>query len=110
MRLTRNEKRIEWKARYDAWNASGLSVAEWCREQDISQSQMYYWIRSFEDAQASKSDTETQWLAVDCIDEPLNFRSGDPVFIHFDSMSIEVRQGTDMALLTDVVDVLRNRC
>ena len=27
-------KRIEWKARYDAWEASGLSAAEWCRNED----------------------------------------------------------------------------
>ncbi|GEM_PF-4484671 len=29
--------------------------------------------------------------------EPVNFRSNDSVLIHFDSMTIEVRQGTDMA-------------
>jgi transposase-like protein len=108
--MTRTEKRIEWKKKIDAWKASDLSVAAWCRAQDINPSQMYYWIRSFQDDKASKPAKETQWLTVDMKEEPLNFRSDDPVLIHFDSMSIEVRQGTDLALLSDVMDVLQNRC
>ncbi len=108
--MTRTEKRIEWKARIDAWKASGLSAAAWCREQDVNSSQMYYWIRSLNDNKADYPTSETQWLTVDMKEEPLTFHSGDPVLIHIDSMSIEVRQGTNMALLSDVMDVLRNRC
>lgn len=108
--MTLSEKRIEWKSRFDAWKASGLSIAAWCREQGIKKSQMYYWIRSFADNNSTDRAPETQWLTVDMEEEPLNFRSSDSVLIHFDSMSIEVRQGTDMALLADVVDVLKNRC
>lgn len=108
--MTRTEKRIEWKARIDAWKASGLSAAAWCREQDVIPSQMYYWIRSLNDNKADHPTSETQWLTVDMKEEPLNFHSGDPVLIHIDSMSIEVRQGTDMELLSNVMDLLRNRC
>jgi|SRR5690625_1686178 len=108
--MTRTEKRIEWKAKIDAWKSSELSAAAWCREQGVNPSQMYYWIRNFEDDKATDSARETQWLTVDMKEESLNFRLGDPVLIHFDSMSIEVRQGTDMALLSDVMDVLQNRC
>lgn len=106
--MTHSEKRIEWKARFDAWKTSGLSAAAWCREQGIKTSQMYYWIRNFEDDKPSDFVHETQWMTVD-MEEPLNFRSNDSVLIHFDSMTIEVRQRTNMALLSDVVDVL-NRC
>lgn len=110
--MTRTEKRIEWKARIDAWKASELSAAAWCRAQGINLPQMYYWIRNFEveGDNATNSAPETEWLTVDMKKESLNFRSVDPVLIHFDSMSIEVRQRTDMALLSDVMDVLQNRC
>ncbi|WP_425319484.1 IS66 family insertion sequence element accessory protein TnpA [Sutcliffiella cohnii] len=30
--MTQTDKRIEWKARFDAWKESGLNVAQWCRE------------------------------------------------------------------------------
>nr|WP_077296646.1 hypothetical protein [Virgibacillus pantothenticus] len=72
---------------------------------------MYYWIRSLNDNKADDPASETEWLTVDMNEaEPLNFLSGYLVLIHFDSMSIEVRPGTDMALLSDVMEVLRNRC
>uniref|UniRef100_UPI00387E0B35 IS66 family insertion sequence element accessory protein TnpA n=1 Tax=Tigheibacillus jepli TaxID=3035914 RepID=UPI00387E0B35 len=40
------DKRIECKTRYDAWKTSGLSASEWCRQQEIKNRQMYYWINS----------------------------------------------------------------
>ncbi|WP_404997151.1 IS66 family insertion sequence element accessory protein TnpA [Caldifermentibacillus hisashii] len=30
---TLKEKRIEWKARYDAWEKSGQSTSAWCQDQ-----------------------------------------------------------------------------
>ena len=33
--MTKAEKRIEWKARFDVWKVSGLMVAEWCREEGV---------------------------------------------------------------------------
>ncbi|WP_336253683.1 hypothetical protein [Oceanobacillus sp. SE10311] len=70
---------------------------------------MYNWIRSLNDNKADHPTSETQWLTVDKKEEPLNFHSGDPVLIHFDSMSIKIRQRTDRALLSDVMDVIRNQ-
>lgn len=45
--MSDTEKRMEWETRVDAWQTSGLSAAEWCRNQDIKVNQMYYWIRKF---------------------------------------------------------------
>ena len=103
--MTKSEKRIEWKTRFDAWKASDLSVAQWCREEGIKDHQMYYWIRRFQDDKESKS--EVQWLAVDMETESTGYRSEESVFIHVGQVSIEVRSGTNMALLADVVQVLQ---
>jgi transposase-like protein len=105
--MTKADKRIEWKAKFDAWKASGLSVAAWCREQEINTPQMYYWVRNFDDEQASVHRTDTQWLTVNMKDEPTNHPGQEPVFIHFGKISVEVRQGANMELLTDVVRVLK---
>lgn len=108
--MTKAEKRIEWKTRFDDWKASGLSVAAWCREQEVNKPQMYYWIRTFEEDKTPDQETDTQWLTIDVKDETTALRSEEPVIIHFGSMSIEVRPGTNMALLSDVVNVLRSQC
>jgi len=34
--MTGTEKRIEWKAKIDAWKASELSAPAWCRSQGIN--------------------------------------------------------------------------
>lgn len=40
--MTLKEKRIEWKARYDAWKESEQSIAEWCRDQAYMKSPSEY--------------------------------------------------------------------
>ena len=106
--MTKAEKRIEWKARFDAWKASGLSVAEWCRDKDLKKHQMYYWIRQFEDdSDPIETNQEVQWLAVDMESESTGHRNEESVFIHVGQLSVEVRPGANMELLSDVVQVLQ---
>lgn len=102
------EKRREWKERYDNWKQSGSSVAGWCREQGLKVHQMYYWVQKFEQKTPVEDDAvNTQWLAVNMKDEPEAAMGGAVVFIHFGDISVEVRPGADMALLSDVAHVLQ---
>lgn len=39
-----------------------------------------------------------------------NFIDAGAVFIHFDSISVEVCLGTNMTVISDVVDLLRKSC
>lgn len=105
------DKRIEWKARYDAWEASGLSAAEWCRNEEVNKHQMYYWIRKFKVDGASKHEPQsgTKWLAVNMKGAPAVHSDDESVFIHVGTLSVEVRPGTDMELLSRVVHVLKNQ-
>lgn len=103
------DKRIEWKERYDAWKASGLTVAAWCREQGVNIHQMYYWVRNFADDETGVQGAETQWLTVNMKDEPTIHTGQEPVFIHFGPISVEVRPGANMAVLSDVVHMLQKQ-
>lgn len=111
--MTQRDKRIEWESRYDAWKESGLSVAAWCREQSLKEHQMYYWIRKIEDRDAQPQQKEppiTSWMPVQ-LDYPIADGIDDgAVFIHFDSISVEVRPGTNMTVVSDVVNLLRKPC
>jgi|SRR5690625_902948 len=110
--MTQSDKRITWKSRFEAWKASGLSAAAWCREQDVKVHQMYYWIQKFEDdGEAFEEEaTGTKWLPIQ-VDYPSATNEGEaPVFIHFGSLSVEVRPGANMSVLSDVVDLLRKPC
>jgi len=108
--MTLKDKRIEWKTRYDSWKASGQGIAEWCRDQDIKVHQMYYWVRRFERDMISPEPktSETQWLAVQVEDDMLSSEGQDPIFIHFGAISVEVRPGANVGLLSDIIHVLRS--
>lgn len=108
--MTLKDKRIEWKARYDAWKESGQSVAEWCRTQEIKVHQMYYWVQRFENNEVSPEPEPTQWLAVQVDDETIASEGKGPIFIHFDAISVEVRPGANVGLLSDIIHVLQNQC
>jgi hypothetical protein len=110
MHLNQAEKRIEWQDRIHAWKTSGFGVAEWCREQDLAVHQMYYWIKKFKQDEFTSGLSETQWVTVNLKEKAQLTEMGEPVFIHFDSISIEVREGTSMNLVSDIVQVLQDQC
>lgn len=39
----RRHVREKWEALMQDWQASRLSVTEWCRQKDIQYHQFYYW-------------------------------------------------------------------
>ncbi|WP_144463764.1 IS66 family insertion sequence element accessory protein TnpA [Siminovitchia fortis] len=109
--MTLKDKRIEWKARYYAWKESGQSVAKWCRDQEIQVHQMYYWVRQFKRGGGSEeTSAQTQWLTVQVDEEALPSSGQGPILLHFGAISVEVRTGANMGLLSDVVHVLQSQC
>src|SRR5699024_12591522 len=104
------DKRIEWKSRYDAWKTSGLIAAEWSRINDVKIHQMYYWIRKFREEEISTNEHQSKWLTVDVQEISSHDTGQESVLIHYGALSIEVRPGTDLKLLSDVVRVIQNTC
>lgn len=110
--MTQNNNRIKWESRYDAWKDSGLNVAAWCREHDVSDKQMYYWIRKLEnrDAQPEQQRSITSWMPMQ-LDSPITDNVDETaVFIHFDSISVEVRPGASMTVVSSVLSLLQKPC
>lgn len=45
--LNKSIRRQEWKIAVEEWQASGLSIREWCQRQDIADSTFHYWKKLF---------------------------------------------------------------
>ena len=103
------DKRTEWKTRFEAWQASGISAAEWYREQDIKVHQMYYWMRKFKRESLSDPTSGTRWLTVNMQDLPTDSTDQAAVLIHVGTMSLEVRPGTNMELFSKVMRIVQNQ-
>jgi len=106
--MTKSPKRIEWEARLQDWKDSGLSKAEWCRDNGYKEHQMYYWIQRIYKPEV-KPKLKVDFLPVNISDE--TEKDNEPlgsVFIHIDRMSVEVRPNTDINLLSKVLHVLQS--
>ncbi|WEG13648.1 IS66 family insertion sequence element accessory protein TnpB [Pullulanibacillus sp. KACC 23026] len=101
--MTHSEKQIEWKTRVDAWKTSGLGITQWCQEQGIKRHQMHYWIRKFKEETTDHTPSSPQWLTLTIKEEQLGSQGPEPVFIHFGPISIEVRPGSNLTLVSDLV-------
>jgi len=109
--MTRLERRNMWQQRVAEYCASGQSVAAWCRENDLPDHQMRYWLRRLRDGEDDQQGVHS-WIEVgwsDTADSAVAARASS-VLIHVGKAAIEVRPGFDAAVLRDVVEVLSTSC
>lgn len=104
----RETRRELWYERVEEYRASGLSVAAWCREHEVKEHQMRYWLRRFSPS-LEPDATATTWLPVKVRDKG---DSGDPdvIVVRVGDVAVEVRSGFDRTLLVAVVETLAGRC
>lgn len=96
--MTRAERRAMWQERVEAYNASGLSVAAWCREQDIPDHPMHYWLKRLRQSE-SANEVGPQWLTLGVSNETASTVTGDgSVLINMNRCTVEVRPGVDLNL------------
>lgn len=97
--MTRDERRLMWQERVDQCRASGMSVAAWCRENEVPEQQMYYWLRKFRSEEADEDDI--QWVQLGRWDrqDAMRMTEESVVRIHIGRAMVEVQPGFDPVLL-----------
>lgn len=90
-----------WRQLLAEQQASGQSVAHWCRQRDISATTFYNWRKRLADAPFTSS--APQWLAVTASTEYY------PLVLRIGRIAVEVTVGFDPRLLHDVLAVLEAR-
>lgn len=102
--MTQKERHAHWRKLVETQTASGLTVAEWCRENQIDKSYFYQCRRRVSQSSLSPGFIELK------PDNPVDAVSG--VCIRLGELSIDVQRGFDPATLRAVVELLRElpRC
>ncbi len=110
--MTRDERRLMWQERVDQYRSSGMSVAAWCRENEVPVQQMHYWLRKFRSEETDAVEDDIQWIQLGGWDRQAALRTieDSAVRIHIGRAMVEVRPGFDPALLRGVVKVLLGSC
>ncbi|WP_394328172.1 IS66 family insertion sequence element accessory protein TnpA [Caldicoprobacter faecalis] len=91
----------------EAYRASGLSAKEFCKQHNISEKQLYYWLRK--ESPKEQTDNTVQWLSVSLSGQE-DTSGCDFLTVKVGPVVIEVRQGFNEKLLLDVVKVLSTLC
>ncbi|MGI6083323.1 MAG: IS66 family insertion sequence element accessory protein TnpA [Limnochordia bacterium] len=102
--MSRVERRNMWPQRVAENCTSGQSVAARCRENDLPDHQMRYWLRRLRDGEDDQQGAHS-WIEVgwsDTTDSAVAARASS-VLIHIGKAAIEVGPGFDAAVLPDVV-------
>ncbi|RCW62167.1 IS66 family insertion sequence element accessory protein TnpA [Saliterribacillus persicus] len=97
-----SDKQLEWETKMDQWSESGLSMAAWCRKENINIHQMYYWKRKFDHQTDNPSSSD--WLEISHSAETDEHSS---IIIKVDRLSVEVKPQVDRQLLSDVIHLLK---
>lgn len=105
MKKTYDESRQFWSSRVDTFKASGLTQAQFCKNNGYKVKQFNYWLRKFRELNNGSNNNEMKWIPVS-VEDPrvskLNIRIGSAV--------IEVESGFDAKLLTEVIKTLGAVC
>lgn len=99
--MTRHQRRLMWQERVDQCRASGMSDTAWCRENEVPEQQMYYWLRKFRSEEADAVEGDIQLIQLGGWDRQAALRAieDSAVRIHIGRAMVEVRPGFDPALL-----------
>ncbi|SNT30736.1 hypothetical protein SAMN05446037_10851 [Anaerovirgula multivorans] len=110
--MSKEETRLMWIERIEAYRLSGLSAKKWCEENEINFHALSYWSRKFKKEKAATGDSK-QWLSVEIPKSPkevLKPNSSTAIKVQIGVGTIEVEAGFDAAAFKNVVRILSEIC
>lgn len=102
----------QWKEIFEAQMQSGLKVRDFCRQNNLSKDQYYYWLKLVRDDELQRSPQTFMELttpvpnAVTTVDKSIPHMLDNSLVISYKSAQITVTQETSRELLLMVMEVL----
>jgi hypothetical protein len=95
-----------WDARIAAYVASGLSIARWCKENDIPDHQLRYQLQKRNSHHDNPTSPDSsRWVALQ-----MNPSSISGVTLRVGAVNVDVQPGFDAKVLVDVIRALLQKC
>jgi hypothetical protein len=108
---TVSEKQQFWRQVIDGHAGSGLSVPDWCRRRNVSESAFYAWKRKLAPKACEPSGPATRFAQLVVSDTSVSqmrtVPGNDTLSIDLDDARVEVPAGFDPATLRVVLEALR---
>ncbi len=111
----------EWAARFSDQKASGLTIVEWCEQNNFSEHQFYYWKRQLKEEVVSQSLPEIVPLAMPSVSPAsvteaaretcascTTFASNSCAKITMNGVSIEIYSSASEAFIRSLIKAVRH--
>ena len=113
MKTSKHEMfKVQWQRIINDQSVSGLSIREWCRENNITHGKFYYWQRVIREEALIKAGTlavtgQSQFVEVKpSVVEPKSNKHGICAIIRSNGNEIEILNGADQKTLGIVLDLI----
>lgn len=102
-----------WRQRIAERNASGLTVKEWCIQNDVPKEQYYYWSRRIRISDGNKNEKEVVFAEVKM--EPKAVAHSDSTLcgslqVSWNGFQMQIRNSGDARLAAEFFAHLQNLC
>jgi len=104
-RAQRQELDAVWRERIADLRSSGMTVPAWATAHQVSEYQVYYWVRKLRSTQAGSGASGGRFVPV-TVREPEGEAGPAALTVKVGAFALEVRAGCDMELLRRVVHTL----
>lgn len=107
----RESKRTFWLSHQKAFAQSKLSQRAYCRQEQLNYHTFCYWRGKFRREQISPANAGSgrlRLVPIEAVMRPADKKVRNPLHISFADCSIEVNAQTDLALLQQVISVVRS--
>jgi len=91
----------------NSFKESGLSIPEWCKENNVKTSTLRYWLNKIKTEENSRSN-EDSWVTI-AVNNSLETK-GSPIVVKVGPFSVEIQPGFDRSTLTDVIAAIHGVC
>ena len=103
-RAERQELVAMWRERIADFRSSGMAVPAWAKAHQVSEYQVYYWVRKFRPMQEGLGSCRPRFVPV-TVKEPEG-EAAAALTVKVGAFAVEVRAGCDMEVLGRVVRTL----
>lgn len=100
-----------WAERIEACQASGSNVKAWCRENNVSASQYYYWIKKLNNnANEIVGDNSVEWAKVSLETKKKNIDNESSIILNYNAFKLEIPKNIKRDDIAEVLAAIVSVC
>lgn len=109
---TKNNLAQVWAKRIESCQASENNVKAWCRENDVSASQYYYWVKklNYNTSNHNIEDNSIEWAEVALKPEKQNIDNESSIILNYNAFKLEIPKNIKRDDIAEVLAAIVSVC